>query len=163
MKESKLKAIFSIVAVMLVIMAFSIPAFAAESYYASDESGNTSIPSSIDSITISKADVDIPHTGDNSNELTPNGNMSLIDDFLQMGGYITSGKEDEEIKQYAAAYASAAMKPKQAAGIFESMTDNLELAAKILNAMSADDRGAIMGVMDPGVAAKLTKIMDPES
>ena len=99
MKESKLKAIFSIVAVMLVIMAFSIPAFAAESYYASDESGNTSIPSSIDSITISKADVDIPHTGDNSsNELTPNGNMSLIDDFLQMGGYITSGKEDEEIK-----------------------------------------------------------------
>ena len=99
MKKSKLKAIFSIVAVMLVIMAFSIPAFAAESYYASDESGNTSIPSSIDSITISKADVDIPHTGDNSsNELTPNGNMSLIDDFLQMGGYITSGKEDEEIK-----------------------------------------------------------------
>ena len=99
MKNSKLKAIFSIVAVMLVIMAFSIPAFAAESYYASDESGNTSILSSIDSITISKADVDIPHTGDNSsNELTPNGNMSLIDDFLQMGGYITSGKEDEEIK-----------------------------------------------------------------
>ena len=89
MKKSKLKAIFSIVAVMLVITAFSIPAFAAESYYASDESGNTSIPSSIDSITISKADVDIPHTGDNSsNELTPNGNMSLIDDFLQMGGYI---------------------------------------------------------------------------
>ena len=72
-------------------------------------------------------------------------------------------EEDDEIKQYAAAYASAAMKPKQAAGIFESMTDNLELAAKILNAMSADDRGAIMGVMDPGVAAKLTKIMDPES
>ena len=98
MKKSKLKAIFSIVAIMLVIMAFSIPAFAAESYYASDESGNTSIPSSIDSITISKTDVDIPYTGDKTNELTPNGNMSLIDDFLQMGGYITSGKEDEEIK-----------------------------------------------------------------
>lgn len=98
MKKTKLKAIFSIVAVMLVIMAFSIPAFAAESYYASDESGNTSIPSSIDSITISKTDVDIPYTGDKSNELTPDGNMSLIDDFLQMGGYITSGKEDEEIK-----------------------------------------------------------------
>ena len=76
---------------------------------------------------------------------------------------VTQMEEDEEIKQYAAAYASSAMKPKQAAGIFESMTDNLELAAKILNAMSADDRGAIMGVMDPAVAAKLTKIMDPES
>lgn len=72
-------------------------------------------------------------------------------------------EEDEEIKRYAAAYSSSAMKPKQAAGIFESMTDNLELAAKILNAMSADDRGAILGVMDAQTAAKLTKIMDPES
>lgn len=76
---------------------------------------------------------------------------------------VTQMEEDEEIKQYASAYGSSAMKPKQAAGIFESMTDNLELAAKILNAMSADDRGAILGVMDPAVAAKLTKIMDPES
>ena len=96
MKKTNLKAIFSIVAVMLVIAAFSIPAFA-DSYYASDESGNTSVPSSIDSITVSKVDVDIPNTGDTS-KLTPNGNMTLIDDLLQMGGYITSSEEDEEIK-----------------------------------------------------------------
>ena len=96
MKKTNLKAIFSIVAVMLVIAAFSIPAFA-DSYYASDESGNTSVPSSIDSITVSKVDVDIPKTGDAS-KLTPNGNMTLIDDLLQMGGYITSSEEDEEIK-----------------------------------------------------------------
>ena len=76
---------------------------------------------------------------------------------------VTQKEEDAEVKKYAAAYGSSAMKPKQAAGIFESMTDNLELAAKILNAMSADDRGAILGVMDPAIAAKLTKIMDPES
>lgn len=75
----------------------------------------------------------------------------------------TQMEEDAEVKKYAAAYGSSAMKPKQAAGIFESMTDNLELAAKILNAMSADDRGSILGVMDPAIAAKLTKIMDPES
>ena len=81
---------------MLVIAAFSIPAFA-DSYYASDESGNTSVPSSIDSITVSKVDVDIPNTGDTS-KFTPNGNMTLIDDLLQMGGYITSSEEDEEIK-----------------------------------------------------------------
>ena len=97
MKKTKLKSIFNILAAMLVIAAFSIPAFAAESYYASDESGNTSVPSSIDSITVSKVDVDIPNTGDTSN-LTPNGNMTLIDDLLQMGGYITSSEEDEEIK-----------------------------------------------------------------
>ena len=97
MKKTKLKSIFNILAVMLVIAAFSIPAFAAESYYASDESGNTSVPSSIDSITVSKVDVDIPKTGDAS-KLTPNGNMTLIDDLLQMGGYITSSEENEEIK-----------------------------------------------------------------
>ncbi len=76
---------------------------------------------------------------------------------------VTQMEEDAEVKKYAAAYGSSAMKPKQAAGIFEAMTDNLELAARILNAMSADDRGAILGVMDPAIAAKLTKIMDPES
>lgn len=96
MKKTKLKSIFNILAVMLVIAAFSIPAFA-DSYYASDESGNTSVPSSIDSITVSKVDVDIPNTGDTS-KFTPNGNMTLIDDLLQMGGYITSSEEDEEIK-----------------------------------------------------------------
>ncbi len=68
---------------------------------------------------------------------------------------------DEIVQDYAAAY--SAMKPKQAAGIIEAMTDDLTLAAKILNAMSSTDRGEILGVMDAEVAAKLTKIMDPES
>lgn len=67
----------------------------------------------------------------------------------------------QEIQDYAQAYAE--MKPKEAAGIFENMTDDLELAAKILNQMSTEDRGKILGVMDPEVAARLTKIMDPES
>ena len=42
-------------------------------------------------------------------------------------------------------------------------TNNLDLAARILKVMSADDRGAILGAMDSEVAAKITKIMDPES
>ena len=70
-------------------------------------------------------------------------------------------EESKEIKDYAQAYAD--MKPKEAAAIFENMTDDLELAAKILNQMSTEDRGKILGVMDPTVAARLTKIMDPES
>lgn len=69
-------------------------------------------------------------------------------------------EEDKEVTEYAAAY--SAMKPKQAAGIFEAMTDDLELAARILQVMDSDTRGAILGVMDANVAAKLTKIMDPE-
>lgn len=70
-------------------------------------------------------------------------------------------QESQEIQDYAKAYSE--MKPKQAAGIFEKMTDNLELVARILNTMSANDRGAIMGVMDAEVAAKLTKIMNPDT
>ena len=55
------------------------------------------------------------------------------------------------------------MKPAQAAAIFESMTDDLELAAKILYQMEAGDRGKILGAMDSEIAAKLTKIMDPDN
>ncbi len=74
---------------------------------------------------------------------------------------VTQLQESQEVQDYAAAYSS--MKPKQAAAIFEQMTNNLDLAARILKVMSADDRGAILGAMDSEVAAKITKIMDPES
>lgn len=70
-------------------------------------------------------------------------------------------EESQEIQDYAAAYSQ--MKPKQAAGIFENMEDNLTLVARILNAMDSESRGAILGVMKADIAAKLTKIMDPES
>ena len=69
-------------------------------------------------------------------------------------------EESQEIKDYAAAY--AAMKPKQAAEIFEAMPNDLKLAARILWVMDSDTRGKILGAMDDNVAAQLTKIMDPE-
>ncbi len=74
---------------------------------------------------------------------------------------IIKNEETKEVQDYAAAYAT--MKPKAAAGIFEKMTDNLGLVARILSTMSNESRGDILGVMDPTVAAKITKIMDPES
>lgn len=70
-------------------------------------------------------------------------------------------QEDKSVQDYASAYSS--MKPKKAAAIFEQMTDNLNLAARILKTMSAENRGNILAEMDPTIAAKLTKIMDPES
>lgn len=70
-------------------------------------------------------------------------------------------QEDKSVQDYASAYSS--MKPKKAAAIFEQMTDNLNLAAHILKTMSAENRGDILAEMDPAIAAKLTKIMDPES
>ncbi|MBQ7919989.1 MAG: hypothetical protein IJ324_08640 [Lachnospiraceae bacterium] len=70
-------------------------------------------------------------------------------------------EESTEIQDYAAAYSE--MKPKQAAGIFEQMTSDLDLVARILKVMDSASRGEILGAMDPEVAAKITKIMDPES
>lgn len=74
---------------------------------------------------------------------------------------VAQNQKSKEVQDYAATYSQ--MKPKAAAGIFESMTDDLNLVADILQAMSAESRAAIMGVMDANVAAKLTKIMNPES
>ena len=68
---------------------------------------------------------------------------------------------DARVQNYAQAYSE--MEAEAAATIFESMTDDLDLAAKILYQMSAEDRGKILGVMDPEIAARLTKIMDPDS
>lgn len=67
---------------------------------------------------------------------------------------------DAQMKEYVQTYSD--MKPKQAAAIFESMTDNLELVAEILDRMEPSARAKIMNVMDSDVAAMLTKIMDPE-
>lgn len=69
-------------------------------------------------------------------------------------------EESKEVQDWAAAYSQ--MKPKQAAQILEKMED-LNVAARILKTMGAESRGSIMGVMNSEIAAKLTKIMDPES
>ncbi|MCR5282395.1 MAG: hypothetical protein K6E18_03425 [Lachnospiraceae bacterium] len=70
-------------------------------------------------------------------------------------------EQSKQVQDYAQAYSE--MKPKQAAEIFEAMTDNLDLVARILSVMTAEDRGKILGVMKPEVSAKITKIMDPKS
>ena len=67
---------------------------------------------------------------------------------------------DAKLQDYAKAYSE--MEPEQAADIFEEMTGDLDLVAKILYQMSADDRGSILGVMNPEIAARVTRIMDPD-
>ncbi|MCH4193389.1 MAG: hypothetical protein LKF52_13860 [Butyrivibrio sp.] len=75
-------------------------------------------------------------------------------------GVLEGQQSDEEVKKYAAAY--SAMKAKQAAAIFNKM-DDLTLVARILNQMSSDDRGAILGAMDATVADEVTKLMAPSA
>ena len=63
------------------------------------------------------------------------------------------------VQEWAQAYAE--MKPKEAAEIFDTMTDNLDLVAKILSSMDAESRGKILAEMNAENAARLTKIMAP--
>ncbi len=67
----------------------------------------------------------------------------------------------KEIQDYVTAYSN--MKPKEAAALFEKMTDTegIQLAARILGAMNAEDRAKIFDAMDKEVAARITKILDP--
>lgn len=66
---------------------------------------------------------------------------------------------DKELSDYVATYSS--MKAKEAAAVFDTMTSDLDLVAKILKAMSADDRAKILEKMNEENAARLTKMMDP--
>ncbi len=67
--------------------------------------------------------------------------------------------EDEKLDEYVNTYSN--MKPKEAAAIFDTMTDNLKLVANILMNMDAQSRADILGKMDSSTAAKVTEIMEP--
>ena len=65
----------------------------------------------------------------------------------------------KEVEDYAKTYSS--MKAKEAAAIFDTMGDDLQLVADILMNMSVSSRADILGKMDPEIAAKVTAIMEP--
>ena len=68
---------------------------------------------------------------------------------------------NNRMKDYVATYSN--MDAAKAAAILSAMTDNLNLAAEILESLSASSRASIMAEMDPSIAARLTKIMNPNS
>lgn len=68
---------------------------------------------------------------------------------------------DAEVEEYAKTYST--MKAKEAAAIFDTMTDDFDLVADILANMSTKARADILGKMTPENAAKLTAIMEPDN
>jgi flagellar motility protein MotE (MotC chaperone) len=66
---------------------------------------------------------------------------------------------DEEIEDYVKAYSS--MKAKDAAAIFDTMTDDFDLVCEILSAMDASTRADILAAMSEENAAIITKMMEP--
>ncbi len=70
---------------------------------------------------------------------------------------------DKKWDDYVLGYSN--MKPKQAAAAFEEMADSqgIALVARILESMNAEDRAKIMDAMSSDFAARVTKIMDPQT
>lgn len=66
---------------------------------------------------------------------------------------------DEQMDDYVKTYSN--MKPKEAAAIFDTMTDNLQLVADILSNLDTQSRADILGKMNSDTAAKVTEIMEP--
>ncbi len=73
---------------------------------------------------------------------------------------VVQQEESGEFQEYAGSFSQ--MKPKAAALLLEQMTD-LNTVARILNALTAEERGAIMNQMTPEFGAKVAAIMDPDS
>ena len=67
----------------------------------------------------------------------------------------------DKIEDYVKTYSS--MKAKEAAAIFDTMGEDLQLVADILSNMKAKARADILGKMDPEIAAKVTAIMEPDN
>ena len=87
-----------ILLVCLVILSLMAPAYAS-GYYASNEAGGGKPPASIDSITVSTEGVTLPEKQDTT-PLTPDGNLTLIDDILQDSGCFVSEGETVANKQF---------------------------------------------------------------
>ncbi len=71
-------------------------------------------------------------------------------------------KYTEATNDYASTYGR--MKPAQASRIFQEMTGDLDTVALILNTLSVEQRGAILGAMaadNPTLAAKITQLLVP--
>ena len=68
---------------------------------------------------------------------------------------------DAMVEDYAKTYST--MKAKEAAAIFDTMTDDFQLVADILQNMSTKARADILGKMEPENAAKITAIMEPDN
>ena len=100
MKKGKLRILAVMCAAVLCMAAFSQAALAADGgYYESNEGGDNTPPSSIDSITVSTEDVKLPEK-QGGKALTPDGNLSLIDDILQGESYFVSNEKAVKDKQF---------------------------------------------------------------
>ena len=114
-KNSKIRTLLCLCAALVCMLSLSVSAFAAEDCFASDETGNTVPPDAIETLTISQKDVSLNSDGSNAafeidpnavdmadamksilslfggNALTPEGNLTLVDDVQQTESIDSNG------------------------------------------------------------------------
>ena len=114
-KNSKIRTLLCLCAALVCMLSLSVSAFAAEDCFASDETGNTVPPDAIETLTISQKDVSLKSDGSNAtfeidpnavdmadamksilslfggNALTPDGNLTLVDDIQQTESVDSNG------------------------------------------------------------------------
>ena len=98
MRKFNTRLFAGLLAVFCCMTTLSATAYADGGYYEQSEDGSETPPSSIDSITISTESVKLPEQ-QGSEALTPDGNLTLIDDILQSAPY-ASVEEAAENKQF---------------------------------------------------------------
>ena len=89
---------FGLWATTLSTVLFLLPVFPVSAYYASREHGSIQPPASIENLNLSTEQVYLPDTSADET-LTPEGNLSLVDDLLQSVPY-TSVETELENKQF---------------------------------------------------------------
>ena len=100
MKTNKPRLLVTLFLAVCCLMAFSVTALAADNgCYASDETGTATPPDSIDSISISTAAVSVS-SDTSSAALTPDGNLSLVDDILQDESNYVQDEQTVRNKQF---------------------------------------------------------------
>lgn len=85
--------------------------------------------------------------------INPDNAEVLYKEVVEQTEY--DSKVDDYVKTY------SAMKPKDAAAIFDTMTDNLSLVRRILEKMTSANRANILAAMNQDTAAKLTEMLEP--
>ena len=86
-------------------------------------------------------------------EIEPDNAEVLYKEVVEQQEY------DDKVDDYVKTYSS--MKSKDAALIFDTMTDNLSLVKIILVMMSAQNRADILAAMNEDTSAKLTEMLEP--
>jgi len=100
MKKNKSRLFVSMILVLCCLMAFSVTALASdEGCYASNEDTVETPPEAIDQITISTTTVSVPEDT-SSKALTPDGNLTLVDDIMQDESYYVQDEQVVQNKQF---------------------------------------------------------------